>query len=554
MVSNTPEDQQQATLLKDKGNDAFKNGNWIDAIAAYTEAIKIGGDQHKEIATFYKNRAAAHLKEENFNDCIKDCNVALKHCESDPKALYRRAQAYEALGQIEEAYKDATTIWKANPGDKSIQPVLERLHAIVQERAHHNAQSANKITQMSDIVFEYSGDQDKRKSAANNLLVLARDGVCTDLMIEKGVVQKIVQLIKCEKCEEILCNAIRTIDEMCKKSPTRTKQILQVVGIPWFLDVLDSRVEQRVSAAQHCMQTILNVFSGLENKVDSKPIQALCDENKAEIDTLLTCMVYSITNRTISGQARDAIIELLTRNVHHTTLNWAERLVEIRGLSRLMDVCSELEEYKYESAMDITPSSRTIAAVCLARIWENMWYDELRQKFMDQIDEFVKDKLLDPELEAKVRITVAMTSLLLSAVDVGSAIFSRDGIMQMVLAMATTEDILQQKVACECIVAATIKQDKAKAIMTLGVDILKQLYRSKDEGIRVRALVGLCKLGSYGGLDASIRPFADGSTTKLAEACRRFLIKPGKWLIFMFLLHSFTSLFIHCHFYEGVIC
>lgn len=62
----------------------------------------------------------------------------------------------------------------------------------------------------------------------------------------------------------------------------------------------------------------------------------------------------------------------------------------------------------------------------------------------------------------------------------------------------------------------------------MGVGILKKLYSSKDDGIRVRALVGLCKLGSSGGTDASIRPFADGSTAKLAEACRRFLIKPGK--------------------------
>jgi hypothetical protein len=44
----------------------------------------------------------------------------------------------------------------------------------------------------------------------------------------------------------------------------------------------------------------------------------------------------------------------------------------------------------------------------------------------------------------------------------------------------------------------------------------------------VRALVGLCKLGASGGHDASLRPFADGSATKLAEACRRFLINPGK--------------------------
>lgn len=98
----------------------------------------------------------------------------------------------------------------------------------------------------------------------------------------------------------------------------------------------------------------------------------------------------------------------------------------------------------------------------------------------------------------------------------------------MILAMATSDDVIQQKVACECIVAAALKADKAKAIISQGVDILKKLYNSKDDGIKVRALVGLCKLGSHGGVDASIRPFADGATTKLAEACRRFLIKPGK--------------------------
>ena len=60
------------------------------------------------------------------------------------------------------------------------------------------------------------------------------------------------------------------------------------------------------------------------------------------------------------------------------------------------------------------------------------------------------------------------------------------------------------------------------------MDILKQLYASKNDKIKVRALVGLCKLGASAGHDASLRPFADGSTVKLAEACRRFLISAGK--------------------------
>lgn len=513
--------------LKDKGNEAFKSGEWKTAIQLYTQAIKVG-EKHKDLPTFYKNRAAAYLKTENYEEAINDCSKALSSLPTDPKALFRRSQALEALGRVEESYQDLQTIWKSDPGNKSIQDSMVRLHAVVQERVHQNSQTTNKVSQMCQMAFDLNESEDKRKSAMNNLLVLAREPVAADLMQKAGVIEKIVSLIKIEKNSEIYLNAIRTVDEMCTKSVQRTKAILRVIGIPWFLEILDSNNDDRVTASQHCMQTILNTFSGMGNKVDSKPDKQMCEDNSKEIDTLLTCLTYSISNRTISGKARDAIMELLTRNIHHTALNWAERLVDIRGLVRLLDVCSELEEYKYESAMDITSSSRTIASVCLARIYDNMYYDELRAKYTEQIDEYIKDKLLAPDLEAKVRVTVAITSLLQGAVDVGNSIISREGILPMILVMATTEDVLQQKVACECIVAATSKKEKAKAIITQGVDILKKLYHSKDDGVRVRALVGLCKLGSYGGLDASIRPFADGSTMKLAEACRRFLIKPGK--------------------------
>lgn len=135
---------------------------------------------------------------------------------------------------------------------------------------------------------------------------------------------------------------------------------------------------------------------------------------------------------------------------------------------------------------------------------------------------------MNPDLESKVRVTVAITSLLLGPLDIGNQVIAKEGILEMILVMATTDDVLQQRVACECLIAAASKKDKAKSLLSSGVDILKKLYHSQDDGVRVRALVGLCKLGSSGGLDASIRPLAEGSNTKLAEACRRFLIKPGK--------------------------
>lgn len=519
--------EEDPNVCKERGNEEFKNGFWDEALVWYTKAIK-NGEKHKDLPVFYKNRAATYLKLENYSKALDDCTKSLEGCPNDPKALFRRFQALEGLERFEESYRDLRAIHTQDPNNKTIKPHLERMHAIVQERSRQRAQTSNKVTQMFQIAFDLAAAKEKREQAMNNIVVLARETAGAEVMMKEGLVHQIGKLLKVEKNNDIVTNAIRAIDQVCTKSEDRTKTVIKELGIPWFLQILDSNLEDRVSVAQHCMQTVLNSFTGMENKDDSKPVKELVEGNKQLIDTLLTCLVYSITERTITGFARDAIMELIIRNVHYKTIDWAERLVEMKGLFRLMEVCSELEEYKYESAMNITPSSRTIATVCLARIYENMYYDAARQRFLEQIEDFVKDKLLTPDHESKVRVTVALTSLLTGPLDVGNSMLSKEGVLQMILAMAQSDMLLEQKVAVECIIAAASKKDKAKGLAQSGAEILKKLYTCKNEEIRVRALVGLCKMGSVGGLDASIRPFADGSTKKLAEACRKFLVKPGK--------------------------
>jgi len=346
---------------------------------------------------------------------------------ADPKALFRRAQAYEALEKFEEAYKDATALFKADPSNKTVQPMLKRLHVIVEERLARNAKTSSKVKQMMDLTFDLATPIDKRRAAANNLVVLAKEQTGAELLYKEHCITKVASLTKVEKDQDIYVNMVRVVAALCENSVERTKGVLTELGVPWFMRVLDQKHEDCVSTAQFCLQTIINALSGLKNKMDSKPDKELCSKNNREIDTLLTCLVYSITDRTISGAARDGVIELITRNVHYTALEWAERLVEIRGLCRLLEVCSELADYKYESAMNITDSSSTIASVCLARIYENMYYDAAKLKFVEQIDEYIKDKLLSPDMESKVRVTVAITALLNGPLDVGNQVVARDG-------------------------------------------------------------------------------------------------------------------------------
>ncbi len=61
-------------------------------------------------------------------------HTALDLKPQDPKALFRRCQANEALEKYEEAYKDIAMVFKLDPKNAAIQPVLRRLGPIIQKR------------------------------------------------------------------------------------------------------------------------------------------------------------------------------------------------------------------------------------------------------------------------------------------------------------------------------------------------------------------------------------------------------------------------------------
>ncbi|BES95237.1 Myosin-Hypothetical protein striated muscle assembly central [Nesidiocoris tenuis] len=513
--------------LKEEGNKAFKNGLWEDALRYYLSALNLTSEYSNDRAIILKNRAAVNLKLKDYKRVVEDCDKALDIVPEDPKALFRRCQALESLERYEEAYRDAKLIFKLDPTNKAVQEILARLYKIVEQRIEQNTQTENKIKKMFSYAFNIKEDKEKREKAVSNLIVLCKEGNGADLLIAEGVVEKIQQLLKFETDQEIILNSIRTISQLCTDNSSRTKKVISSLGIPWFLDLLNNKSEEHVNVAQHCIQMIINSLTGVTKDSDQTN-RELLEQNKAEIDTLLTCLLYGVTSRTISGISRDAIILLISRNVHWRAVNWAEQLVKIKGLQRLMEVASELPEYKYETTMEITDSTRSLTSCCLGSIYENMYSDESRKYFLENVDDFIKGKLITPETENKVRVIVALTTLLLGPLDVGNIIVSREGMMSMIFEMAESDSVLQQKVACECIIAASTKKDKVKSIISCGVNILKKLYQSKDDSIRVRALVGLCKLGSSGGTDASIRPFADGATLKLTEACKKFLVSTSK--------------------------
>lgn len=117
-----------------------------------------------------------------------------------------------------------------------------------------------------------------------------------------------------------------------------------------------------------------------------------------------------------------------------------------------------------------------------------------------------------------------MSCLLQGPSDAGNRVLELEGIMDSVLSLCASVCEAHQLVAVEALIHAADKAKRASFITANGVSLLKEIYKhSERDSIRIRALVGLCKLGSAGGTDFSMKQFAEGSTMKLAKQCRKWL-------------------------------
>lgn len=178
--------------------------------------------------------------------------------------------------------------------------------------------------------------------------------------------------------------------------------------------------EEALSSVQYLWQSILDTLSG--SKKGEKPDPECLKENKSIIDSLLTTMTMSLSSRAITGEARDMILQIFTKNIgmrscifyfllfmvqvvkiinsnyliplfclsDYVNLNWAEKFIDIGGLQKLADIGAEVPELKVESAMSITTNTRGLLSVLMTRIYNNMYYDKARERYISEVDEFLK--------------------------------------------------------------------------------------------------------------------------------------------------------------------
>ncbi|KAB8416402.1 hypothetical protein FH972_024921 [Carpinus fangiana] len=127
--------KEDAVALKDKGNKAFKEHNWDEAIDWYSQAI----DTYDQEPTFFTNRAQVYIKTEAYGFAVNDATKAIEIDPNSVKAYYRRACANTAILKHSDALRDWKIVVQKNPSDKGAMRQRDEVKKIVQRDAFFKA-------------------------------------------------------------------------------------------------------------------------------------------------------------------------------------------------------------------------------------------------------------------------------------------------------------------------------------------------------------------------------------------------------------------------------
>ncbi|QSZ30562.1 hypothetical protein DSL72_000118 [Monilinia vaccinii-corymbosi] len=112
--------------LKTEGNAEFKAGRYTEAIAKYSEALKLDPTNRGTNSKLLQNRALCKSRLKDYAAAIEDCDQALQLDPSYTKAKKTKATALGESGQWEDAVRELKQLQEQEPQDASIAKEVRR--------------------------------------------------------------------------------------------------------------------------------------------------------------------------------------------------------------------------------------------------------------------------------------------------------------------------------------------------------------------------------------------------------------------------------------------
>lgn len=516
--------EAEAVQLKEEGNRHFQLQDYKAATKSYSQALKLTKDKAL-LATLYRNRAACGLKTESYVQAASDASRAIDINSSDIKALYRRCQALEHLGKLDQAFKDVQRCATLEPRNQNFQETLRRLNTSIQEKLRVQFSTDSRVQTMFEILLDENSEADRLEKAANNLIVLGREEAGAERIFQNNGVALLLQLMDTKRPELVLA-AVRTLSGMCNGHRARATAILHGVRIDRICSLMAVENEEMSLAVCNLLQAIIDSLSGEDKREHRGKEEALVLDTKKDLKQITSHLLDMLVSKKVSGQGRDQALNLLNKNVPRKDLSIHDNSRTIyvvdNGLRKILKVVGQVPDLP--SCLPLTDNTRMLASILINKLYDDLRCDPERDHFRKICEEYITGKFDPQDMDKNVIAIQTVSGILQGPFDLGNQLLGLKGVMEMMVALCGSEREADQLVAVEALIHASTKLSRATFIITNGVSLLKQIYKTtKNEKIKIRTLVGLCKLGSAGGTDYGLRQFAEGSTEKLAKQCRKWL-------------------------------
>ena len=174
---------QGANAVKEEGNALHKQGKFAEAAEKYQQAkSNLEGNDTAAAQQVKKscslNLASCYLKTEQHGLVVEECGSVLYVDGYNLKALYRRGQAYAAMGKNSMAESDLAAALRVNPGDEHVAAALEEVRGKLEasgeggscggfegdnEKGGEQNEVSGGLAALAAAMKASSGDDDKHK-------------------------------------------------------------------------------------------------------------------------------------------------------------------------------------------------------------------------------------------------------------------------------------------------------------------------------------------------------------------------------------------------------
>eukprot|EP00794_Sanderia_malayensis_P003140 gene3140-3608_t len=543
----TVDESRQALLSKEEGNTHFKQGNYDQAIECYSKAIKLCPSVNiNDLAVFYKNRAACHFKLQNYKKSSEDATKSLEFVKNDAKALFRRAQAYEQLGQMEEAFKDIKMAYNIEPKNSAVQDVMRRLTVTLQQKVSKTQTTEGMVGEMIKAITSAETDVEKRKQAIKNLTILAHQSAGCAIMHNQKVLEKLKPLIFGENSEEVV-SFLKMMHGLCKNSYQRSLEMMKLMPVHELkislgkftgdLDVVSNLLSVVIEVIMSMIYEARRVYPLTDEDAEkwTKRNQNNLDirawlEGVNEYGDLMLSLVGNLTNPYLTADARDCVVDTLIKLAPlHKAIS--DFILSKHGVECLLQVaaCCGTLKAKGKPELAVTETTYTHVSVALSNIFNSIHEIEKdRLEFNKQADTVISKYFSECRDSENVKGLAALTATLEGSRETAESIVGNDVVLTRVLNMAQSDDIEMKVLAGEVLAYAAGLKKLCVTLREKGMGTFKMLFKSDDDRLKVRGLVGMCKIGMTGGGNIHEKHISDDGLANLYKTCIAFLVSDEK--------------------------